>query len=165
MRKWRCEETAADGAAVFCAIGNCVPYDTKASGGRRTPRRGIWLLTQPRSGASVRQAHTFLCVEIAFPMPQKPPAEGVFRLEEKGRLEKHVWGRFLKAQVSGRSSGRKEQTGSGRIVTAADLREGDVKTPCTEGDGRRLGNGRRRLFSGAFCNNEKISSDWGQKTV
>ena len=25
-----------------------------------TPRRGIWLLTQPRSGASVRQAHTFL---------------------------------------------------------------------------------------------------------
>ena len=109
----------------FCVIvGNCVPYDTKASGGRRTPRRGIWLLTQPRSGASVHQAHTFLCVEIAFPMPQKPPAEGVFRLEEKGRLEKHVWGRFLKAQVSGGSGGRKEQTGSGRIVTAADLREG-----------------------------------------
>ena len=24
------------GAPVFCVIGNCVPYDTKASGGRRT---------------------------------------------------------------------------------------------------------------------------------
>ena len=47
------------GAPVFC-VGNCVPYDTKASGGRRTSRRGIWLFTQPRSGASVRQAHTFL---------------------------------------------------------------------------------------------------------
>ena len=47
-------------AHVYFVIGNCVPYDTKASGGRRTPRRGIWLLTQPRSGASVRQAHTFL---------------------------------------------------------------------------------------------------------
>ena len=44
----------------YIVVGNCVPYDTKASGGRRTPRRGIWLLTQPRSGASVRQAHTFL---------------------------------------------------------------------------------------------------------
>ena len=45
------------GAPVFC-VGNCVPYDTKAPGGRRTSRRGIWLFTQPRSGASVRQAHT-----------------------------------------------------------------------------------------------------------
>ena len=51
-----------DGRAAPCfyVVGNGVSYDTKASGGRRTPRRGIWLLTQPRSGASVRQAHTFL---------------------------------------------------------------------------------------------------------
>ena len=27
--------------------------------GRRTPRRRIWLMAQPRPGASVRQGHTF----------------------------------------------------------------------------------------------------------
>ena len=100
----------------FCVIvGNCVPYDTKASGGRRTPRRGIWLLTQPRSGASVRQAHTFLCVEIAFPMPQKPPAEGVFRLEEKGRLEKHVWAGFLRLRCLDDPAGGRSRLAAGEL--------------------------------------------------
>ena len=109
-------------------------------------------------------AHLFMCRNY---ISDTTKASGGRRISPggKGPSGKTRLGRFLKAQVSGRSSGRKEQTGSGRIVTAADLREGDVKTPCTEGDGRRLGNGRRRLFSGAFCNNEKISSDRGQKTV
>ena len=50
----------AGGTAFFCVMGNYVSHDTKASGGRRTLRRGRWLLTQPRFGAGVRQAHTFL---------------------------------------------------------------------------------------------------------
>ena len=44
---------------LFCVMRNVVSHDTKASGGRRAPRRGRWLLTQSRSGAGVRQAHTF----------------------------------------------------------------------------------------------------------
>ena len=60
----------------FCVIGNCVPYDTKASGGRRTLRRGIWLLTHPRSGASVRQTHTFYI--ITYIITEFPAAGCVF---------------------------------------------------------------------------------------
>ena len=64
------------------------PVKQKCSARRRTPRKGIWLLTQPRSGASVRQAHTFL-----FPssIRRHPPAnrKTILRREDmKDQLEK-----------------------------------------------------------------------------
>ena len=72
---------------VFCVIGNCVPYDTKASGGRRTPRKGKWLLAQPRSGASVRQAHTFYPSPGAGenPFGRGPPARRWLKQNSTGR--------------------------------------------------------------------------------
>lgn len=57
------------------AVGNSVSYGIKASGGRRIPRKGNWLLAQPCSGACAT-AYTFVPWETAFPVSQKAPAGG-----------------------------------------------------------------------------------------
>jgi len=47
-------------AAICYIIGNFVPYDIKPSGGCALCAQRKWLLTQPRSGARVRQAGLFI---------------------------------------------------------------------------------------------------------
>ena len=64
--------------AVRCLIvvGNCVPYVSKVSGGKRTPPRGRWLLAQPRTGGNMRTgAHLFpLQIGLSRHASQRPAA-------------------------------------------------------------------------------------------
>ncbi len=57
------------GGGLFCVMGNGAPCDTKVSGGRRTLRKGKWLLAQPRSGAGV-------CCRAHFLHPERLEVEG-----------------------------------------------------------------------------------------